>query len=104
MRMDKIIVVSSECSYCHNWRPFGGGGWGEWEGPPEYIHLQNLKFTWASPGIFARNNINVIYVCKFILLHGKMKSAMYVGWLCGCVCVCLCICVSSKNCQNLSAR
>ena len=30
------------------------------------------------------------------LLHGKMKSAMYVGCLCVCLCICLCII------QNLS--
>ena len=26
-----------------------------------------------------------------LLLHGKMKSAMYVGSLCVCVCVCICL-------------
>ena len=41
------------------------------------------------------------------LLHGKMKSSMYIGTSCVCVCVCLSVCVSvyhQKMCQNLSAR
>ena len=43
------------------------------------------------------------------LLHGKMKSSMYIGTSCVCVCVCLCVCVCvsvyhQKMCQNLSAR
>ena len=40
------------------------------------------------------------------LLHGKMKSAMYVGRLCVCLCVCLsvclCVCVSVCLCVCVS--
>ena len=38
-----------------------------------------------------------------LLLHGKMKSAMYFGCLCVCVCVCLCVCVSvyHKKCVRI---
>ena len=48
-------------------------------------------------------------IILLILLHGKMKSSMYIGTSCVCVCVCLCVCVCvsvyhQKMCQNLSAR
>ena len=36
------------------------------------------------------------------LLHGKMKSAMYVGSLCVCVCVCVCVSVCLCIITNLS--
>ena len=40
------------------------------------------------------------------LLHGKMKSAMYVGCLCVCVCVCVCVracvCIINKICPLAS--
>ena len=36
------------------------------------------------------------------LLHGKMKSSMYVGCLCVCLCLCVCMSIINKICPLAS--